>query len=95
MNKPQVREESQSLYDVDFFEWTQTVAENLRHGRVSPTDLEYIAEEIADMGKRDRREMRSRAIVLIAHLLKWLSSRSAGTLPPGSIPSTSNDVNLR
>ena len=71
MNKPQIREEPESLYDVDFFEWTQTVAEDLRRGRVSPTDLEYIAEEIADMGKRDRREVRSRARVLIMQLLKW------------------------
>lgn len=71
MNQPQLRDEPDSLYDVDFFEWTQTAAENLRRGCVSPADLEYIAEEIADMGKRDRREVRSRAVVLLAHLLKW------------------------
>lgn len=71
MNKPQTREDAESLYDVDFFEWTQRVAEDLRHGRVSPADLEYVAEEIADMGKRDRREVESRAVVLIMHLLKW------------------------
>jgi hypothetical protein len=71
MNQPQLRDEPGSLYDVDFFEWTQAVAEDLRRGRVSPTDLAYIAEEIADMGKRDRREVQSRAVVLIMHLLKW------------------------
>jgi hypothetical protein len=59
------------LYDSDFFEWTQRSAELIRQGRFSEADLEHIAEEIEDMGKRDRREVRSRLIVLIAHLLKW------------------------
>jgi len=49
MSKPQVREETESLYEVDFFEWTQSVAENLLRGTVSQTDLEHVAEEIADM----------------------------------------------
>jgi len=59
------------LYDSDFFEWTQRSAELIRQGRLSEADLEHIAEEIEDMGKRDRREVRSRLIVLIEHLLKW------------------------
>jgi hypothetical protein len=59
------------LYDSDFFEWTQHSAELIRQGRLNEADLEHIAEEIEDMGKRDRREVRSRLIVLIAHLLKW------------------------
>jgi hypothetical protein len=43
----------------------------IRQGRFSEADLEHIAEEIEDMGKRDRREVRSRLTVLIAHRLKW------------------------
>jgi hypothetical protein len=58
-------------YDADFFEWTQSTAEMIRQGRLAEVDLEHVAEEIEDMGKRDRREVRSRLIVLIAHLLKW------------------------
>jgi hypothetical protein len=60
-----------SLYDRDFFEWTQTIAEQLLRGSVSQADLERVAEEIADMGKRDRREVHSRMVVLIMHLIKW------------------------
>jgi hypothetical protein len=60
-----------SLYDRDFFEWTQTIAEQLLHGSVSQADMERVAEEIADMGKRDRREVHSRMVVLIMHLIKW------------------------
>jgi len=58
-------------YDEDFFAWTQQTAELLEQRRFDEIDLEHAAEEIADMGKRDRREIRSRLTVLVAHLLKW------------------------
>jgi hypothetical protein len=58
-------------YDADFFQWTQSTAEMIRQGRLVEVDLEHVAEEIEAMGKRDRREVRSRLIVLIVHLLKW------------------------
>jgi hypothetical protein len=58
-------------YDADFFQWTQSTAEMIRQGRLAEVDLEHVAEEIEDMGKRDRREVRSRFGVLIMHLLKW------------------------
>jgi len=59
------------LYDRDFFEWTVRNAELLRSGRADEADLAHIAEEIEDMGKRERRELLSRLTVLICHLLKW------------------------
>src|SRR5947208_12657968 len=59
------------LYDKDFAEWTRHNAELLRSGRVTEADLEHIAEEIEDMGKRERRELLSRLTVLIVHMLKW------------------------
>ena len=72
MNKPATEDAVESsLYDTDFFEWTQNVGEAMRQGRLSEADLEHVAEEIADMGKRDRRELRSRTIVLLMHLMKW------------------------
>lgn len=40
-------------------------------GEFAEIDREHLAEEIADMGKRDRREVRSRMTVLLMHLLKW------------------------
>ena len=59
------------LYDLDFFEWTQQNAELLRKGCLSEIDVDNLAEEVADMGKRDRREMDSYLTRLILHLLKW------------------------
>jgi hypothetical protein len=59
------------LYDLDFFEWTQQNAELLRKGCLSEIDVDNLAEEVADMGKRDRREMDSYLTRLILDLLKW------------------------
>jgi hypothetical protein len=60
-----------ALYDEDFFEWTRRNAELLRGGRLEQADIEHIAEEIEDMGKRDLKELNSRVRVLVGHLLKW------------------------
>src|SRR5437764_2131850 len=61
------------LYDKDFVEWTRHNAELLRSGRASEADLEHIAEEIEDMGKREQRSLHNRFLRLIEHLLKWQS----------------------
>jgi hypothetical protein len=72
MKKSILREREQSsLYDADFYLWTRSAAEGLRRGQLPDGDVQRIAQEIADMGKRDRRELRSRMIVLIMHLMKW------------------------
>jgi len=60
-----------ALYDEDFFEWTRRSAELLRAGHLEQSDIEHIAEEIEDMGKRDLRGLDSRVEVLLIHLLKW------------------------
>jgi hypothetical protein len=65
------REDMAALYDRDFYEWTVRNAELLRSGRLEEIDLEHIAEEIQDLGDRHRREVRSRLVVLVKHLLKW------------------------
>ena len=59
------------LYDQDFFEWKVRNAELLRAGRFEEIDVEHIAGEIEDMGKGEQRELESRLVVLLAHLLKW------------------------
>jgi hypothetical protein len=61
----------QDLYDLDFFEWTQRNAELLNRKCFEAADISHIAEELADLGKRDQREVRSYLRRLIVHLLKW------------------------
>jgi len=68
-------------YDLDFFAWTEEQARLLRAGELVELDALNLAEEIESVGRSDRREIRSRLIVLLAHLLKWHfqpDARSAG-----------------
>ena len=72
MKRAIAREEvEESLYDSDFYEWTKRVSGAIRDSGLSDADAEHVAEEIADIGKRDRRELRSRMTVLVMHLMKW------------------------
>ncbi|ASM10253.1 DUF29 domain-containing protein [Serratia marcescens] len=60
-----------SLYDTDFYGWTQKQAELLRAGKLSELDTMNMIEEIESMGGSERRELESRLEVLFVHLLKW------------------------
>lgn len=68
--KPRVLD-GKAAYEVDFYAWTQTTAESICRGEFGEVDRKHVAEEIADMGKRDRREVRLRLTVLLTHVLKW------------------------
>jgi hypothetical protein len=58
-------------YEDDLFAWTQEQAALLRAHAVDGIDWENLAEEIDSMGRRDRRELKSRLTVILLHLLKW------------------------
>lgn len=64
------------LYESDFYRWSMKNAKLLRSGKVCEADLENIAGEIRDMGISQRRELMSRASVLLRHLLKLDFSQS-------------------
>lgn len=59
-------------HDADFHAWTQEQARLLRARRFAEIDADRLAEEIESMGARDRRELFSRLVNLLHHLLKWL-----------------------
>ena len=63
---------TESLYEEDFYAWTQQQAELLRRLRVvgNEIDLEHIAEEIEDLGRSDLRAARSLCQHIIEHFLK-------------------------
>ena len=62
---------SNPQYDKDFYVWTLESAKLLRQGKFKEVDIEHVAEELESMGKSDKRQLTSRLIVLIVHLLKW------------------------
>lgn len=60
-----------TAYDGDFAEWLRHTEELLRQGRWGELDVEHLAEEIEDLGKRERRALGSQLTRLLLHLLKW------------------------
>lgn len=60
-----------SLYETDFYAWTQEQAQLLRNHQWSKLDLPNLVEEIESLGKQQRQELRNRLSILIGHLLKW------------------------
>jgi hypothetical protein len=70
-NRAVVQPRSQDLYDQDFLAWTEQTAALLRGSRFAEIDVDHLAEEVDDMGKRDLREANGRLRVLLVHLLKW------------------------
>ena len=61
----------QPSYDQDYYLWFADQARCLREGQWQSLDVEHLAEELEDMGKREKRALRSRTVVLVAHLLKY------------------------
>ncbi len=58
-------------YDQDFNSWIDKHISLLKMGKFNELDTEHLIEELEDMGKSNVRELESRFIILIAHLLKW------------------------
>ncbi len=60
-----------SLYDRDFHQWTQVMAEALRSGDWAGLDVENLIDEVESLGRQQRQELRNRLGMLLGHLLKW------------------------
>lgn len=60
-----------NLYEQDFYLWTQITAEQLKENKFNEIDKTNLIEEIESMGRSEKRELKSRLIVLLMHLLKW------------------------
>ncbi len=71
LEQPLLTENSQTLYEQDFYRWTQQMATVLRNGPLDQLDIVNIAEEIESLGRSDKRDLRSRLTLLLMHLLKW------------------------
>jgi len=63
-------ETTKKLYEQDFYLWIQTTVKLLSEGKLKELDIENLIEEIDSMGRREKKELKTRLIVLIEHLLK-------------------------
>ncbi len=60
-----------NTYEIDYAGWIFEQVERLRRGAASELDLAHIAEELEDLGRSERRALRSHLRDLLMHLLKW------------------------
>lgn len=60
-----------SLYERDYYTWALKQARALKEQRVERLDWENLAEEVEDLARSERRELRNRLKILLTHLLKW------------------------
>jgi hypothetical protein len=60
-----------SLYYEDETAWLEVMAQLVAERRFDEFDCEHLSEYLSDMARRDRREVYSRLVVLLTHLLKW------------------------
>ncbi|MGB3308999.1 MAG: DUF29 domain-containing protein [Nodosilinea sp.] len=68
-----------SLYESDFYQWIQQTTGALKAKAFDQVDWDNVIEEIESMGRSERRELKSRLIVLLEHLLKlhhWSAERA-------------------
>ena len=69
---PTIQTESLSaLYEQDETAWLEIMADLVAHKQYAELDHKHLSEYLSDMAKRDRREVKSRLVVLLSHLLKW------------------------
>ena len=59
-----------TLYDQDYLLWTEDTVNQLRNKKFHRLDLANLIEEIEDLGKSQKRELKSRLGELLEHILK-------------------------
>ncbi len=60
-----------TLYETDYMQWISATVAQLRSQNYAQVDWANVIEEIEDMGKRERRSVKSNLTILLLHLLKW------------------------
>ena len=69
-----IKPTKKNLYDEDFYVWAKNQAELLRDRRFDELDLAKLIEEVGDLGWALERSVRSRARIILEHLLKMQCS---------------------
>ena len=59
------------LYEEDYAQWAELMAQLLQDGAFDQLDIENIAEELRDLSKRERDRLLSSIRLILHHLLKW------------------------
>ncbi|MGL4884100.1 MAG: DUF29 domain-containing protein [Waterburya sp.] len=60
-----------NLYDQDYYLWLTHTAQLIKEGKFSEVDAVNLIEEIEDMGRSEKRAVKSNLIIVLLHLLKY------------------------
>ncbi|MCW5696298.1 MAG: DUF29 domain-containing protein [Bauldia sp.] len=69
--QPPATKSAAGLYERDLYAWTREQAQLLREQRFDELDLSNLIDEVESVGGSEKREIRNRLAILLAHLLKW------------------------
>lgn len=59
-----------TLYDQDFYEWIQTTVQNIRNQDLKSLHWENLVVELENLGNQQKHQLENRLIVLFKNLLK-------------------------
>ena len=75
----QTAESLADLYEADEIAWLETMVDLIADRKHDELDYVHLQEFLTDMAQRERHEVESRLVVLIAHLLKWIHQKKKRT----------------
>lgn len=64
-------------YESDLNLWLEETIAQLKRGDLQSVDIEHLVEELEGLAGRDKRELKSRLIVLLSHILKRIHLNNA------------------
>ena len=65
------KQQGDRLYERDYYLWLKQTAELIVRGNFTEVDTVNLVEEIEDMGRSEKRAIKSNLIVVLLHLLKY------------------------
>lgn len=68
---PETSASSTPLYDRDYYLWLEETVSLLRSGELTKLDVENLVDEIEDMGRGEKRSVKSNLEIVLMHLLKY------------------------
>ena len=60
-----------ALYERDYYLWLSHTAQLISEGKFDEVDAANLIEEIEDMGRSEKRAVKSNLIIVLLHLLKY------------------------